>query len=320
MCDTLVYVGNDSTWLAKNSDREPDEYQCLEAHPRIATRPEELQTTYTKVPVNSPCHAVIIGRPYWMWGAEMGVNEYGVAIGNEAVFTRLVEKKNSGLLGMDLLRLALETAKTADTALSTITRYLETYGQGGAAGHHRKNTRYDNSFIIADPGKAFILETAGRFWVAKNVQGYAAISNDLTIGADFDFSSFKLEDNARQQGYWNGKGDFDFRRTFRSKFMPWAAKSAYRQNCNLVGLAEMSQDTLNEAGFINLLRQHHDETPRSNADVCMHAGRLTRRSATVAAMVAELKQDGASRVLMCQGQPCQNEFMTMEFATNGVAK
>ena len=314
MCDTLVFVGPDGTWLAKNSDREPDEYQCLEAHPRISVRPEEQQTTYIKVPITSPGHAIIIGRPYWMWGAEMGVNEHAVAIGNEAVFTRLVDKNKNGLLGMDLLRLALEQATNADNALATITRYLETYGQGGAAGHHDKNLRYDNSFIIADPTKAYILETAGSFWVAKQVKGFGAISNDLSIGADFDFSSIRIQEKAKQMGLWNGKSPFNFRDIFRRRFMPWAAKSAHRRNCNLDGLSRITANGVSDADFIGILRQHRKDKPSSNADVCMHYGRLSRRNATVAAMVTELKTGITPRVLMCQGQPCENEFLPIEFA------
>ena len=41
-----------------------------------------------------------------MWGAEMGANELGVVIGNEAVWTKLTnaESMTKRLLGMDLLR------------------------------------------------------------------------------------------------------------------------------------------------------------------------------------------------------------------------
>jgi secernin len=62
---------------------------------------------------------------------EMGVNECGVAIGNEAVFTREPYDRHPGLIGMDCIRRALERADTERRALDTIVELLDTYGQEG---------------------------------------------------------------------------------------------------------------------------------------------------------------------------------------------
>ena len=62
-------------------------------------------------------------------GAEMGINEYGVSIGNEAVFTKS-KTKTPSLIGMDFIRLALERTKTAKQASEEIIRLLLEYGQG----------------------------------------------------------------------------------------------------------------------------------------------------------------------------------------------
>ncbi len=52
--------------------------------------------------------AVLLAKPYWIWGAEMGANEHGVVIGNEAVVTKVPYEPGPGLIGMDLLRLGLQ--------------------------------------------------------------------------------------------------------------------------------------------------------------------------------------------------------------------
>jgi len=51
-------------------------------------------------------YSVVLSKPAWMWGAEMGANERNVVIGNEAVWTKLNGDEDSieALLGMDLLR------------------------------------------------------------------------------------------------------------------------------------------------------------------------------------------------------------------------
>lgn len=49
-------------------------------------------------------NAVVLSKPAWMWGAEMGASDKGVCIGNEAVWTREPVAPGEALLGMDLVR------------------------------------------------------------------------------------------------------------------------------------------------------------------------------------------------------------------------
>jgi dipeptidase len=76
-----------------------------------------------------------------MWGAEMGVNEQGVAIGNEAVFTKIpLNKENTGLTGMDMLRIALERSNSAENALDCILEHLHNFGQDACGGYQNRNS------------------------------------------------------------------------------------------------------------------------------------------------------------------------------------
>jgi hypothetical protein len=109
------------------------------------------------------------------------VNEAGVAIGNEAVFTKGKYGAPS-LTGMDLLRLGLERAESAERAVNVIIELLETYGQGGNCGFDH-TFYYDNAFLIMDRGKLFVLETCNKSWVVKSYPR-ASISNRLSIGSD----------------------------------------------------------------------------------------------------------------------------------------
>ena len=65
-----------------------------------------LQCTYIEVDQVPHTFAVTLSKPAWTWGAEMGANEHGVCIGNEAVWTKMSgpEDDEERLLGMDLLR------------------------------------------------------------------------------------------------------------------------------------------------------------------------------------------------------------------------
>lgn len=187
MCDTLVLRGDDGFLLAKNSDRDVNEAQLwtwTAAAEHDLARPGGAETalTWVDVPQVAHTHATVVARPWWMWGAEMGANEHGVAIGNEAVFTTEKPRRDPGVLGMDLLRLALERATTAHEAVAVIVDLLEEHGQGGPCSHEHPRFTYDNSFLVADREHAVVLETAGRHWATEDVTGRArSISNGLTI-------------------------------------------------------------------------------------------------------------------------------------------
>src|SRR5690348_11548023 len=132
-CDTAVALGDatadGSVLLAKNSDRPSLEAQRLIVLPALQhAAGDTVQCQYLTIPQVEQTAALIGSQPYWLWGFEHGLNEHGVAIGNEAIHTREASLE-SGLLGMDLVRLGLERGTTAREALETITSLLEEFGQ-----------------------------------------------------------------------------------------------------------------------------------------------------------------------------------------------
>src|SRR5689334_16968801 len=159
-CDTLVALPaatRDGVALfAKNSDRPPRECQRVVQLPRQRHgRGSRVRCQYVDVPQVAETAAILGTQPYWLWGLEQGVNEHRVAIGNETVFSR-EPLGPLGLVGMDLVRLGLERARTAAEALDAMTALIEAHGQGGS-GHVHVDWPYHNSFLVADPREAWIL-------------------------------------------------------------------------------------------------------------------------------------------------------------------
>ena len=187
MCDALCVIGPTGLIFAKNSDRPPDEAQVIEAFgPRPAGG--TVRTQYLVIP-EAGAFRFIGSRPTWLWGVEHGVNEHGVAIGNEKIWTTGRPRDRApALLGMDLVRLGLERAHTADEALGAITALIETHGQGGS-GERDTVEPYDSSFLIADALGGWIIETCDRTWVAKPVGPGAAVSNRISLGDDWTQAS-----------------------------------------------------------------------------------------------------------------------------------
>jgi hypothetical protein len=70
-----------------------------------------LQCTYISIDQVPRTHAIVISRPAWLWGAEMGANEHGVCIANEAINAREPAAETEALLGMDLVRYRMVTLR-----------------------------------------------------------------------------------------------------------------------------------------------------------------------------------------------------------------
>ncbi len=285
MCDTMVVVGEGRVLFAKNSDRDPNEAQLLDWQPRRSyPAGAKVRCTWIEIDQVAETHAVLLSRPFWMFGAEMGANEHGVAIGNEAVFTR-EPTQETGLTGMDLARLALERSTNAAEAVTVITDLLERHGQGGGCGHEHRDFTYHNSFLVADRREAYVVETAARKWAVEHVtSGARSISNGLTIP---EFA----------------EGRSQVVRTHFSRCrMRRAITSAGAERAAAV------------ADLMAVLRHHGGPTPSYSpltgamAAPCMHAGGLVAASQTTASWVAELRHDGDAHWVTATAAPCTGLF------------
>jgi dipeptidase len=287
MCDTLVRVLPDRVLFAKNSDRDPNESQLLEWHPhRTYESGARVHCTWIGIPQVRETHAALLSRPFWMWGAEIGANEHGVTIGNEAVFTSQPYAP-SGLTGMDLLRLALERAESAERAVAIIGELLETHGQGGGCGHEKRTFTYHNSFLVADPRGAFVLETAGKLWRAERVSGAYAISNALT-----------LPELAREHA------DAVRGRVAAADTRRACSLAAAQRAESLPDLAAALRSHGDGAGDAPCYRWHNGGL---NAP-CAHAGGRLAASQTTASWITELSPRGVRHFATATAAPCTSLF------------
>jgi len=289
VCDSMVTITRDGVLFAKNSDRDPNEAQPLEWVPAADHAPDDrVVCTWIDVPQVPHTRAVLLSRPWWMWGAEMGANEHGVVIGNEAVFTT-APSGDKALLGMDLLRLALERSDTAEAAVSVMVELLERHGQGGPCSYEHPDFTYDNSFLVADPNGAFVLETAGSHWATEVVAGPGrAISNGLTIPAF-------AKAHARVGRTWLSSA-----RTRRARTEPLA--------CAATGPGDL----------MDALRGHGPTaTPRWSpvhgglGAPCVHAGGLVASSQTTSSWVSDLRpgsRHGVRHWATATAAPCTSLF------------
>lgn len=325
MCDTMVALGSatkdGSVIFAKNSDRQPNEPHLLiriprKRHPKGA----QVKCTYITIDQVEETYDVLLLKPSWMWGAEMGANEWGLNIGNEAVFTK-VKQGPPSLLGMDLVRLALERCRTSLEAVQLITGLLAKHGQGGNCGYERR-FYYHNSFLIADRSSAWVLETAGPFWAAKEVKDVYAISNRLSIGRDYDLAHPHLVDYAISRKWCRSEEDFHFARCYTNELITAFAGAAQRENACSLRL-QQAKGSITVETMLEILRSHEPKLEQnpfakpSVRSVCMHGGGLVGDHAT-GSYVAHLTDELDTYWLTGSSTPCISVFKPYWLTENDI--
>ena len=319
MCDTLIATADTTrdgvAIFGKNSDREPNEAHRLVSLPAVDhALDSRLQCTYIQIPQVRHTFSVLLAKPFWIWGAEMGANEHGLVIGNEALFTRVAYARQ-GLLGMDLLRLALERAATAREGISVITGLIAEFGQGGNHGLAHPMF-YHNSYILADARDAWVLETAGPHWAAKQIRGIYSISNGITIEKDWDLASPELISHAVRQGWCKGELDFSFARCY-SDFLYTRFSDCRKRRARSLELLTDQGGKITVETVMSALRDHGqaDGSQRSadksiaGADICMHASLgPIRGSQTTGSMVSYLDDKTPLHFLTGTAAPCTSTF------------
>lgn len=301
-CDTLVLTSkitaNNQNTLCKNSDRPLGEAQPLCFYERSEGK-----------------YAILGSRPYWMDGFEMGANEKGLFIGNEAEGSRMPKETEEGVTGMAMLRIALEKASTAREATDVIADLLKEHGQNANA-HPTMDRRYENTFILCDPEEAWVMETAGREWAAKKVEDFAAVSNCYQITDDYDLCSEGMEQLVTDNRWLRPGEKVNFAKAFTAP--------ADRQRNSVARMRRMQKlvtEKMTVKDMQKIFRDHFEgelNGPRFGScygnftTICMHA--LTGgidSSQTAASMIMSYDERWKFKFLWAAGLPCLSVYIPL---------
>jgi len=317
-----VATTGSQTIFAKNSDRPPGECQPLVQVPARTYAPgADAQFQYVSIPQAAETSAHVGSRPHWCHGYEHGFNEHQVVIGNEAVGSHF-EYAKPKLIGMEILRIGLERGRTAGEAVAAMTAAVERAGQGRFDNGGGPGT-YDNSYIVADPREAYVIEAAGHEWAVERVSGTRSISNVYSIGAGWDSLASTAPATAQRHG-WSpaDAGKLDFAASFADPER--GAMQAHARYARSSTALQQRSGRITPATLIDLLRDHSDGAdpaepfdgenlpgPAGSRTICMHATDDGSGSNTAASLIADLCADGARLpVYWCGfGSPCLGVFL-----------
>jgi len=323
-CDTMVALESSTvegnTVFAKNSDRPQEEAQPLVLAPAADHSSGHAGAQFVDVPQIEHTYRHVGSKPYWCAGYEHGFNEHQVVIGNESLPSLLPEVDEPKLVGMELLRLALERSKSAEEAVDVMTGLISEFGQGKFSNGDGVRT-YDNLYIVADPKSAYVVECVGHDWAVKQVKDFTSISNVSQIGTDSTRLSEGAKAKASSLGLYDlgSGGEFDFAGVFGDSEN---AGSGTSRQCRSDAMLGAGSGRLDARAMMQVLSDHSDgENPgeppvvdvSGDTSICVHRTTGERTGASTASLVADLCATGERLPVYWTGMysPCMTVFTPM---------
>lgn len=302
-CSSMVATGkvteSGNIIYAKNSDRPFNEAQPLIFFPAADHQEGSMvECSFIRIPQVEHTYACIGSKPHFFFGFEHGINEHGVMIGNEQVSGREVPEIKWGLIGMDILRLALERSKTAKEAIEVIDFLLTNIGTGGAPTH--RIAPFNSNFIISDPNEAYLFESHQRKWVAKKVEGVGYLANCYSIRGDYDLIADGTIEEAEKKGWIYPGANFDPAKAWTIDRLMYDESEGFVRYARLVQLMENKKD-ITVKMMMNNLRDHYEDVPQLQSifskaankipGICCHPGGVGDGCASAASTVTVIKKD-----------------------------
>jgi len=323
-CDTMVALApstrGGNTVFAKNSDRPQEEAQPLVMVAAADHSGGHAGAQFVDVPQLGHTYRHVGSKPYWCTGYEHGFNEYQVVIGNEALPSRLPAVDEPKLVGMEVLRLALERSRSAAEAVDVITGLVGEFGQGKFVNDAGVRT-YDNIYLVADPASAYVVECVGHEWAVKRVEEFTSISNVGQIGKDADSVPPGAKSLATRLGLFEmGFGEsFDFAKAFADV---GTSASGIARQCRSEAMLGAGAGRLDVRSLAGVLTDHSDgqnpDEPHvtdvaGDTSICVHRTTGESKGASTASLVADLcATDERLPVYWCgMYSPCMTVFMPM---------
>ena len=175
---------------------------------------------------------------------------------------------------------------------------------------------YHNSYLLADPQEAWVLETVDRQWAARRIEDIYSISNGLTIASDWDRASDGLVEFAMEKSWCRSADDFNFARDY-SDFLYTRFSNSTTRRKRTMDILKGSPGRIGVDTVISALRDHGDETERSyrpdkgitQQTVCAHATLGPVRVAqTTGSLIALLHPETPPLFVTATSAPCTSIF------------